>query len=215
MSTLAANAVFVAHYFKDDSLENLLITTGGSVAGIAGGSLPVTVQMGASLKLVFSGVPNSLGVHNTCYGPYTIASQDSGGNATAISATDPTTVTLASKAFNTQTATGAFYSDACVTTTTTVTIAAAATSSGQFWFKDATARQEAWTATATGVAGAYKTLANGATTGMQLAFTAGTASFATGTCTQFTVATQDVTGAAKSTSITIAIGGGGNGTFHG
>lgn len=204
------SAVF---YFKDTSAEILSVTAAS--AGLSVGSLSLNIAAsggggggagGTPAKLLLSAGANSTAT-GTCYGPVTAAVVDA-STLSAVAASN-TAVTLAGNGA------GTYYSDnTCTTSVTSVTIATG-TGSKVFYFKDQTAENVLFSATAAGLTAS--TFPFGALAGSptRLAIS-GATTLGAGTCSSaFTATLQDVgNNTAKSVgTTTVNLTGAGAGTF--
>lgn len=206
--SIAANADLGIFFFKDTVIENLLFTA--IAAGLNYAALPVTPSPGASgLKLAFSGLPAANLFPITCTGPISIVSENLSGALTNVTAT--VTATLASSG------TGSFYnSGTCTTPTTSVSLLINTnTSSTTVYYKDTTTQEVTLTAVDStfSVASASQSAAVGTTTSVQLAVT-GPATTPVGTCTTYTVTSEDIAGIAKNATTTVTLSGAGEGSFY-
>lgn len=196
---IAAGTNAKTFYFKAASVGSFFFT--GTDAGAVLTTSPSLTIATKATQFIMSGPQN---ISPSACSTYTIINANSGG--TPVNVGSATTILLGGKGA------GNFYSDPSCTTTISSVVMAIGTSTNTFYFMDATAESLTLTGTQTAFVPAALNVTIGA---VKLGMT-GAATTPAGTCTPYTVSTQDGAGAPVNalSNVVVTLQGSGAGSFY-
>ncbi len=197
---IASGTSSQTYYFKSASNASYTFSATDNAASLTAAA-NLTVAVRAS-RLVIAG-PTNL-TPGVCSSAYTVTNTNLAGSATNVASN--TTVTLAGNG------SGTFYSDSGCTTSATTVVINSGTSAQTFYYKNTANEFLTLSATATSIAIGYLPVSVGT---MKMVLS-GSSSINSGTCSAYTLTTQDGTGVTTNVSVdrTFALVGQGTGLFY-
>lgn len=184
--TVPASSSQATFYFRDPTAGTPALTA--QAAGLSDGTQQATFNNAPPARLAFATPPRTV-IAGGCSPVVTVQSQDTFGNAAALSAGTTVTLSIGS-------ATARLYSDSgCTTLLSGQVTIGAGTSSADFYFRDTVAGTPAINATASPLSPASQTETVAAATPDSLVFVTGPQTLTAGACSAVvTVEAQDVLG---------------------